>query len=190
MRIKRAKIPLDVILATPVSEHRKRHGKQVFATRLCKNSKFDEALAYCVKNNLDWPPFSGVPAKPISDGAHEAGPVAREEATPPELVTSGVIAPSEPPPSAGIENGGPGEPVTGVRSYVPHETSVPAVRRAKIWSGCPNPRLVRIKFEDGDKEFASLWVSRGSFKINEPIDVVHERGTGENAIWQEKRRAV
>lgn len=52
---------------------------------------------------------------------------------------------------------------------------------------CVNPRLCGVKFEDGNRERASLWVHR-NFKINETVTVEVERGIpGVNAIYQETR---
>jgi hypothetical protein len=187
MRIKRRKIPLDVILATPVSEARRKHGMQVYAARLCHRGQYDKAKEYCAKNNLSWPPFSGVP---LSDGAREAGPVVREEATPQEVAIIGETAPSE-HIGAGGGCGAAGEPQTGeCNALEPHESPPPAQRRARVWAFCVNPKLVRIRFEDGDKELASMWLTRGGFRLNEIIEVVKERGEGPNAIWEEKRRSV
>jgi hypothetical protein len=222
MREKRRKIPLDVILATPVSEARRKHGMQVYAARLCHRGQYDKAKEYCTKNNLSWPPFSGVPTsspeavslmqsppamatggsgqprsasgEPLSDGAREAGPVAREEVKPQEVASIGVLAPSE--PIAGVASGAAGEPPTGVRQSAgigPHESRAPASppsRRAVIWCFCPNPKLIRIKFQDGAQEFGSLWATRGGFRLNEVLTVELERGEGVNAIWEEKRRPV
>lgn len=227
MREKRRKIPLDVILATPVSEARRKHGMQVYASRLCHRGQYNKAKEYCAKNNLNWPPFTGVPIstgevlaklveQPISDGAREAGPVVREEEKPQEVASCGDVAPSDPPflpgrsatpdvaqktgsvgtggeSLAGVTSGAAGEPPTGnVRSEVePHESRTPAPsRKARIWAFCANPKLIRIKFEDGAKEFGSLWASRPSFRRNDIIDVEVERGTGAGAIWQEVRRKV
>jgi hypothetical protein len=210
MREKRRKIPLEVILATPVSEHRKRHGKQVFAARLCKQGKLEQAQAYCAKNGLPFPPFSektlgmttftegdrvtmpdGTTAvcvgmtKPLSDGAREAGPVVREDVIPREVAT-GDIAPSE--SLSGVSHAIQGEPEGGVR-YAPHETAAPASRKATVWAFCPNPRLVKIKFDDAENEFASLWATR-PFRLKDHLSVEVERGSGPNAIWQEVKRRV
>jgi hypothetical protein len=216
MREKRRKIPLEVILATPVSEYRKRHGKQVFAARLCKQGKLEQAQSYCAKNGLPFPPFSdktlgtpsvvapcvepspletvtggsalaalGATADPLSDGAREAGPVAREEATPQEVAT-GDIAPSE--PISGASHATRGEPEGGVRKgQEPHETATPVVprRKAKVWAFCINPKLIRVKFVDGEREFGSMWATRGGFRLNDIITVERERGEGANAIWEE-----
>jgi hypothetical protein len=225
MREKRRKIPLDVILATPVSEARRIHGQKLFAARLCRHGRYDEAKAFCAKNGLPFPPFTGVPSGPtsavsvaqmpyvearkqaeefvaadlveiigsLSDGAREAGPVVREEAKPPELASCGDIAPSE--PLAGAAHGSAGEPQPSVRqgNKELHETGAPAspvTRKAIIWAFCPNPKLLRIKFKDGEQEFGSMWATRGGFRLNEVIEVVKERGEGVNAIWEEKRRPV
>jgi hypothetical protein len=201
MREKRRKIPLDVILATPVSEARRKHGMQVYAARLCHRGQYDKAKEYCVKNHLPWPPFTGVPIstgevlaklveQPCSDGVREAGPVVREEATPQEVAIIGETAPSE-HIGAGGGCGAAGEPQTGeCNALEPHESPPPAQRRARVWAFCVNPKLVRIRFEDGDKELASMWLTRGGFRLNEIIEVVKERGEGPNAIWEEKRRSV
>lgn len=209
MREKRRKIPLEVILSTPVSEYRKRHGKQVFAARLCKQGKLEEAQAYCAKNGLPFPPFSektlgtGVAQMPyvearkateafivddmvqsLSDGAREAGPVVGKDVIPQELAT-GDKAPSE--STSGVSHATQGEPVGGVQGIEPHETAAPAFRTARVWSKVPNPRLLKIRFEDGAQEFASMWKGRRGYRLNDTIKVELESGTGENAIWQEVR---
>lgn len=84
-----------------------------------------------------------------------------------------------------------GEPATG-SGIQPFETGAPAImllRKAKVWAFLPNPKLVKIRFEDGQKEFGSIWNTR-AFRLNDVVQVRLERGNGSSAIYEEVRKPV
>lgn len=80
----------------------------------------------------------------------------------------------------------PTDPVE-IKPVVPPDP--PAMRKAKVLGFPPNPRLVVVELEGGER--ASMWSSRKIYRQYEVVDVVLDRGTpGVNAIYKEQRKSL
>lgn len=179
------------------SEKQVRHGRMVFAARLCKQGKHEQAKNYCTKMGLPYPPFSDGVLPPVSPPPSVeplvAGPQAREKPTveagqtdggPATLGVAGEANAARGEPESAeaqptVETGSPAAPVTPVP-----EPQRPGVKRATVEGFCLNKRLLNIKLEDG--EWSSMWKDRQAYRLGEEVEVVLERGTaGVNSIYVE-----
>ncbi len=162
---------IDLVKNWKPSKDTMNHGRRAYASRLCAEGKFDLAKEYCAKKGLEWPPFADKSVAITLDNSAPVAPVA--------------VAKAE------EGHGTQGEPVAGAAATVPSvpletASSAQAERVCEVLGGCPNKRLVRIRFLDNN-EYASMWkMGKRNYSINQQVKVVLDDGVvGVNAIYRE-----
>lgn len=184
---------------TEAEERRIQRGRELFATRLCRQGRINKAKEYCQKMGLVWPPFGSNIAPELAPEKHFASGTALPT-TPDEgvAVGAGPAAPDASTPTASVDvtaHAGQGDPAQeGAHTLVETRRDAsavvrkrPGVIRATVRGYCVNTKLIDIDLENGER--ASLWKDRRNYQLGDVLEVVVERGTpGLNAIYEEVKQ--
>lgn len=197
------------------SEKQVRHGRMVFAARLCKQGKYEAAKNYCTKMGLPYPPFSDGVLPPVAPPPSVEPLVAGPQAEKPTVeagqtdggpatsmlageahATQGELAGAAAQPA--VETGSPAAPVSwadvqqvidelGLSSR-PESAPVPPLRpgvKRAVVEGFCLNKRL-LRIKLEDGEQASMWKDRQAYRLGEEVEVLLERGTpGINALYVE-----